>query len=471
MAFTNKRTSTQRAIGYVAIPFCLAYVLWLVWPIISLISFWTKNNGPDFGFAELMAGFDWSIFWKMYLAAYAIGFVLLLGIKKLAGGRVMLHRFYNLEGFLWMVFLYPVFALSNMYTFVTCDTDFAETLGMLLQAIIKGGALYMICAIPPLAIFGRDTLKDWFWDVPLMLSFAGIILLIWAFDCLWRWDNKGRIGTIIANALYYVAAGGVIALTVCGCVLEFGNLYLDDYFALQTQITPLCLPLALLVFYTPSHRVGGGASNSVLLHILPLLIGLGLSFLGAYLLTISKILFFLMLAVPFALAVFRLIRVKGLPFRNDVAAAERFRRLSAEADARFGSIYGDSSSGGGGTNAPVKQDLPEDKGCEKLRSQLKSKHSYPFRYENYGIAFTCRVSLAACSPGRVVWEVSTTVTKRTSDPSDPNNWQRKQWQEDYLKEKKQELRSTLTSDAEYAIRDLANRYRTYGGSWSVTVRI
>ncbi len=470
MAFTNKRTSTQWGIGYAFIPFCLAYVLWLIWPIISLISFWVKNSGPDFGFGELMAGFDWSIFWKMYLAAYVIGFVLLLGIKKLAGGRIGLHRFYNLEGFLWMVFLYPIFTISEMYTFVTCDTHVDEALKSLLLAIAKGGVLYLICAIPAFELMvGRNpvTLKDWFKDVPLMLAFAGIILMIWVLDLLWRWDNKGRIGAIVANALYYTAVLGAIALTVYGCISEFDNLYLDDYFSLVIQILPLCLPLTLLAFYAFADE-----DSFFRMHILPLLGGIGVSFLGAYLLTVTKILFFVMLAIPLGFIAFVLVKVKGVLFDNDLAAAERSRRLRAEADARFGSIYGGSSSGSsGGTNAPVKQNLPEDKGCEKLRSQLKSKHSYPIQYENYGIAFTCRVSLSTCSQGRVVWEVSTTVTKRTSDPSDPNNWQRKQWQEDYLKEKKQELRNTLTSEAEYAIRDLANHYRTYGGSWSVTVRI
>jgi len=434
-----------------------------------MISFWVKNSAPDFGFGELIAGFDWSIFWKMYLAAYVIGFVLLLGIKYLAGGRIGLHRFYNLDGIFWMIFLYPIFTISEMYTFVTCDTHFAGTLGSLLQAIIKGGVLYLFCAFPAFEIMvGRDpvTLKDWFKDVPLMLTFAGIIVIIWVFDQLWCWDKKGQVGTIVANVLYYAAALGAIAVTVYGCVTVLGNLY-PDYFDIVTQLMPICLPLVLLVFYTRHIcRKHNDASVSRFAHILPLLVGIGLPFLGAYLIGIAKILFFVMLAIPFGLTVWFLVRAKGLPCHTFVAS-EKHRRALADALA----LGGDGSSGGGTTNAPVNRNLPEDKGCEKLRSQLKGKHSYPFNYSNYGIAFTCRVSLATCSQGRVVWEVSTTVTKRESDPSDPNNWQRKQWQDDYLKEKKEELRQTLTSDARYAIEDLARHYRTYGGSWSISVRI
>lgn len=456
--FTNKRTSKQRAIGYAFVPFCLAYVLWLVWPIISLISFWVKNG--------LVGGFDWSILWKMYLLAYPIGFVLLLGIKTLAGGRIGLHRFYNLDGVFWMVFLYPIFTISEMYTFVTCDTDFAETLGLLLQAIIKGGVIYLICAFPSSVLFGTVSFKDWFEDVPLMLMFAGIILLIWVFDVLWFWEATGTVALTAKNAIYYLLALGAIGLTVYGCMTVLGNLY-TDYFDIATQLTPLCLPLTLLVFYTLylgwDHN---DASRSYITHILPLLVSLGLTFLGAYLIGITKILFFVLLGVLFGVVVLLLVRAKGMPC-GKYGTSEKHKRALASALALGG---GGSSGGGGITNAPVNQSLPEDKGCEKLRSRLKGNCSYPNSYEKYGIAFTCRVSLSTCSQGRVVWEVSTTVTKREI-PSGPNDWQHKQWQEEYLKEKKEELRDTLTREAQSAIRDLANHYRTYGGSWSVTVRI
>ncbi|MBE6604936.1 MAG: hypothetical protein E7639_04440 [Ruminococcaceae bacterium] len=472
--FTNKRTSTQRAIGYAFIPFCLAYALWLIWPIISLISFWVKNSAPDFGFGELIAGFDWSIFWKMYLLAYVIGFVLLLGIKILAGGRIKLHRFRNLEGVLWMVFLYPIFVISEMYTFVTCDTDFGGSLGSLLKAIIKGGVLYLLCAIPTFDLMvGKNpvTLKNWFEDVPLMLTFAGIILMIWVLDLLWRWDNKGRIGVIVATVLYYVAALGAITLTVCGCIFEFDNLYLDDYFSLVIQVIPLCLPLALLWFYTPHGRRGRGNRSglSVLEHILSLLPGLGLSFLGAYLLTVTKILFFVMLAIPFGHTVFSLVRIKGVPFANDLEFAERHRKLKAAADARFGSIYGNSSSGG--SNAPVNQNLPEDKGCEKLRSRLKDMYGTSHTNENYGLRYSYKATLSTCRQGNVVWSASITVLSRKSDPSDPNDWQRKDFQDKWLKEEKERIRSFLISQTSSVIQDLAKHYKTYGGSWSVSVRI
>ena len=129
----------------------------------------------------------------------------------------------------------------------------------------------MLCAIPTLAWFGRDKLKDWFTDVPLMLLFAGIILLIWLLDRLWLWEEKGTVGIIFANLLYYVLVIGAVALTVYGCMTEFGGSYADDYLVSQMQIFPLCLPLSLLVFYTVYFRwEHNEPSGSVLMHILPL---------------------------------------------------------------------------------------------------------------------------------------------------------------------------------------------------------
>ena len=206
-----KKTPLEKALGLVAIPFFLAYIFMLVWPLPSVIAHYVQHKGPGLVFEEIMQGFDWSTPVAMIALAYPIGLALLAAVKYLAGGRISLFYGISLYGIFWTV-LYPIYVIGEMISFFRFDTQVVESLGSLLQALIKGGVLYLFCATPATLLFGRASLLDWFEDIPLMLTFASIILMIWIFDRLWMWNKKeSKVELILANVLYYVALlGGVL---------------------------------------------------------------------------------------------------------------------------------------------------------------------------------------------------------------------------------------------------------------------
>lgn len=446
MANTTK-TRSQEIWGLVGIPFCLAYILFLIWPIISFVSFCIKSSDQGLGLFEILGSFNWSIL-LMYLWAYPIGFLLLFSIKKLVNSRfVLLHPGFNLDGIGYMVIGYPVFTVIQLIDFLRFEVGFADALGMLLQAIIKGGVLFIF---------------SWTTDSHVMLMFSGIILLIFLFDCLWHLETKTKTVAKVKNIIYVILSVFAIGITAYGCVIEFGRLGVD-YLDLVTQVLPLCIPLTLVGYYTHC-LTEEEANDSYFAHILPLLICLALAFLGGYLISISKLLFLLVPALGLGVAVWFFIAHKRLPCHK-YEMSEKTKKVLAELRADREARYGNTSSGSS-TNTPVNKDLPEDRGCEKLRSRLKGMYGLSGSYGDYlGFSFSYKATLATCRQGSVVWNVSITASAMRSD------YPVKGMQEKYFKEKKEEARSFIISQTKSVIEGLAPQYKTYGGSWTITVRI
>ncbi|MBR3863011.1 MAG: hypothetical protein IKM42_05080 [Clostridia bacterium] len=452
MANTTK-TKSQEIWGLVGIPLCLAYMLWLIWPIISFVAFCIESSNQGMGFFDgiglfdILGAFDWSIL-LMYVWAYPIGFVLLFGIKMLVNSRyVRLHPGFHLDGLAYIVIGYPVFVFIQAIDYLRYEVGFADALGIFLQAIIKGGVLFIF---------------SWTTDSHVMLMFSGIILLIFLFDCLWHLETKSKTVAKVKNIIYVILSAFAIGITVYGCVTEFGRLG-KDYLDLVGQVLPICIPLTLVGYYTHC-LTEEDANDSYFAHILPLVICLALAFLGAYLVSISTLLFLLVPVLGLGVAVWHFIANKGLPCRKH-ELSEKSKQILAELRAERQARYG-NASGGGSTNAPVKQNLPEDSGCEKLRSRLKGMYGLSGSYGDYlGFRFSYKAALSTCRQGSVVWNVSISASGMRSSYPD------KHMQEDYFKSKKEEIRSFIVSQTESVIRGLADQYKTYGGSWTVTVRI
>ena len=97
-------------------------MLWVVWPIISVIRHYKEHDSSGLTIVEIMQGFDTGIF-QMYLWAYLLGLLLLLGLKMLAGGHVFLHTGLNPGSLLLMAVGYPIYAIKEAWEFFKDETE------------------------------------------------------------------------------------------------------------------------------------------------------------------------------------------------------------------------------------------------------------------------------------------------------------------------------------------------------------
>ena len=229
-------------------------------------------------------------------------------------------------------------------------------------------------------------------------------------------------------------------------VFEYISLSNHGHRASRKKRLPFIYPITLVGSFLISFILAlifklAGAGGGVITTVLPLLV-----------------------LVPIGISIFACFKTGTWPFEEGYYSVGGYS----------GSTGNRGSSGGtGGTNGPVNQSLPEDRGCEKLRAALRNMYgtSGSHSSDGWGISFSYKATLSTCTQGRVVWSISCSVTSRKSDPSDPNNWLRKKNQDDWMRSEKESIRSFIRSQTESQIRDLSSRYRTYGGSWSVDVRI